>query len=122
MLTEPRRLQVFYDGACPVCRREIAFYRRRRDGAGIDWIDLSVSPPETLPPAIDRDAALERLHVIAADGRRVVGAQAFPEIWRTLSGFRTLAIVARWRAARPLLELSYAVFLRIRAGRRARIR
>lgn len=36
------KLTVYYDGACPLCRREIEFYRRRRGADAIEWVDAAV--------------------------------------------------------------------------------
>ena len=35
---DARPLTVFYDGACPLCDREISFYKRRRGAEGVRWI------------------------------------------------------------------------------------
>ena len=53
-------LTVFYDGACPLCRREIAFYRRRRGAARIRWLDISRAPEGEVAPGLSRCAALAR--------------------------------------------------------------
>jgi len=38
---------VFYDGGCPLCRREIAHYRRIDGDRQLCWIDIHAQP-ETL--------------------------------------------------------------------------
>ena len=37
----PPALTIYYDGSCPLCRREIAFYRRLRATMRLDWVDVS---------------------------------------------------------------------------------
>jgi len=39
--TEPAPLTVFYDGACPLCRREIAFYQRLDRAQRLVWRDVA---------------------------------------------------------------------------------
>jgi hypothetical protein len=43
---EPGKLTVYYDGACPLCRREIDFYRRRGRAAPIEWVDAAAGDAE----------------------------------------------------------------------------
>lgn len=45
----PMRLSVFYDGDCPLCQREIAFYRRRSGAERIRWIDVASCDEAVLP-------------------------------------------------------------------------
>lgn len=123
MVTPERNstLTVFYDGACPLCTREIAFYRRRRGANRIVWIDVSESPetnPE-LPNAeirhgLCRRAALERFHVRHADGRVITGGRAFAELWVALPG---LAFPGRLFRVWPLcilIDVAYELFLPLR--------
>ena len=32
-------LTVFYDGACPLCNREISFYKRQRGFVRLNWLE-----------------------------------------------------------------------------------
>jgi len=112
----PETLTVLYDGACPLCRREIAHVqglaRRQRD-SGLCFLD--VSHPDTSVAAVhEREALLARFHVQRADGSRLSGAEAFVAMWSRLPGWRWLARIARLPAMLLVFELTYAVFLRIR--------
>ena len=40
-ISQNARPVVFYDGACPLCSREIAHYRRRQDSDDLLWLDIS---------------------------------------------------------------------------------
>jgi len=105
---------VYFDGECPICRREIAHYRRQRGADTIAWIDASRCEEAALPPGLDRTAVMRRFHVREEDGTLVTGAAAFVTIWRRLPGFAWLARVASTRPALAILEAGYAVFLRAR--------
>jgi 3-demethoxyubiquinol 3-hydroxylase len=106
-------LTVWYDGGCPICAREIGFYRRRRGAGVIHWVDLR-EDGSALPPGIDRKTALNRFTVQAADGRVLDGAPAFRAIWARLPAFRWAAVLTRPAFMQRLLDVGYAAFLRLR--------
>ncbi len=58
----------YYDGACPLCAREIAFYRRQAGAKRIRWINVSGLSGDEVAPDLSRDAALARFHVRDIDG------------------------------------------------------
>lgn len=82
--------EVFYDGACPLCRAEIELYRR--SGADVQFTDVS---GEGAPPAeINREMALKRFHMRRGDGQLVSGAAAFAQLWKATPGWRWLGHLA----------------------------
>lgn len=107
-------LCVYFDGACPVCSREIALYKGLAGGHTIDWIDVSRADAQTLGPGLTPDAALARLHARQANGQLVSGAAAFVAVWQRLPAFAWAARLARLPGALPLLELGYRIFLKVR--------
>ncbi len=113
-MTSPATCTVYFDGTCPLCRREIAHYQRRASGADIQWIDASACDDGALGNGLTRAAALSRLHVRAADGSLVSGAAAFAAIWARVPGYGWAASVASRRPVLRLLEMAYSGFLRLR--------
>ena len=107
-------MTVLYDGACPLCRREIAFYRRRRGAAQIRWLDISRAPEGEIAPGLSRFAALARFHVLLPDGRRLSGGPAFAAVWRALPAFRPLGWAFGFKATGWLADWAYGGFLRLR--------
>ena len=105
---------VYYDSACPVCRREIAHYQRLRGAESIAWVDAATCDDAALGPGLDRARALTRFHVRDADGGLASGPQAFVAIWRRLPAFAWLAPLASSRPVLALLEVAYPWFLRAR--------
>jgi predicted DCC family thiol-disulfide oxidoreductase YuxK len=108
------RLTVYYDGACPVCSREMGFYQRQAGADDIQWVDVATCDPGLLAPQLDRDRALARLHVRREDGELVDGTAAFAAIWRQLPRLSMLGVIASWRPIGIALELGYGAFLRLR--------
>jgi predicted DCC family thiol-disulfide oxidoreductase YuxK len=112
-MAETSRTEVYYDGACPVCSREIATYRRAAGAEALCFVDVS-RPDAALAPGLTREAALARMHVRRADGSMASGAAAFAALWCALPRWAWLGRVAGWPVVAPLLELGYRGFLRVR--------
>lgn len=113
-MTRSTTCTVYFDGACPVCRREIAHYRRQRGSEAIAWVDVSSCDEAELGPGLDRSVVLSRFHVRNADGTLTSGAAAFVALWRRLPAFTWLAALASSRPVLALLEAGYSFFLRVR--------
>ncbi|HIC79372.1 MAG TPA: DUF393 domain-containing protein [Kiloniellaceae bacterium] len=115
-MSESERLTVFYDGACPLCRREIAFYQGRRGAEAVEWCDVSKMAGSEVTPGLPRDAALARFHVREASGSLVSGGAAFARLWEELPAFRVLGRTFRSAPMRWLIDRSYDLFLHLRPG------
>jgi predicted DCC family thiol-disulfide oxidoreductase YuxK len=107
-------LTVYYDGACPLCRREIGYYRHQRGAERIDWIDVSSDGADAIAPDLDRAAALTRFHVRLPDGRLADGARGFAAMWGALPGWRWLGLLVGAPVVALVMEAGYRWFLRIR--------
>jgi len=103
-------LTVWHDGACPLCRREIALMRRLDRRGAITFVDASDAAAAC---PIDRKALLARFHA-REDGRMLSGAAAFAAMWRAIPALRPLGLAARNPVALAVLERSYRGFLRVR--------
>lgn len=119
----PETLTVLYDGACPLCRREIAHVRGLADRAGdtaLCFVDISSDSAHL--PADERSRLLARFHVQRPDGSLLDGASAFVAMWARLPGWRWLARAARLPGALAVLEMAYRVFLSLRPSLQAAVR
>jgi predicted DCC family thiol-disulfide oxidoreductase YuxK len=115
-------LTVFFDGACPLCANEIAFYRRSRGGEDIRWVDASRSTNAEIAPGLRREDALRRFHVLHADGKIASGGRAFADLWAALPGIAWIGRqFQRWPLA-VLLEGAYRLFLPIRPWLQRRLK
>ena len=111
--TQPT-LTVYFDGACPLCRREIDFYRKRKGANRVAWVNLETVADDGLPGNTTRCDLLRRLHVKDADGELQSGAKAFFAIWRALPAFKILALLEKIPVLERLAEYTYTQFLKIR--------
>jgi predicted DCC family thiol-disulfide oxidoreductase YuxK len=115
---EPGTLTVWYDGACPLCTREIALMRRLDRARRIEFVDVA-SPLQACP--VDRRLLLERFHAREGD-ELLSGAAAFAAMWRAIPLLRPLGQLARLPGMLWLLEQAYRGFLRLRPALRRLLR
>ena len=116
LVNEAPPLTVLYDGACPLCRREIGVYRGLqplKPDAPVCFADVS-DTTLPLPPGTTREQLLARFHVRGRDGQLLSGAQAFLALWAALPGWRWLALAGRLPGAAWVMERGYRLFLRWR--------
>ncbi|MEL7188197.1 MAG: DUF393 domain-containing protein [Pseudomonadota bacterium] len=105
------KVKVWFDGACPLCLREIALMRRLDRKGAINFIDVSENGDPNCP--IDQADLLARFHA-EEDGVVLSGAAAFAAMWRAIPSLRTLGLMARNKAVLAVLERLYIAFLRVR--------
>ena len=105
-----KRVTVWHDGSCPLCRREIALMRRLDRRGVIAFVDAT--GPGTCP--LDRADMLARFHAREDGGPLLSGATAFAAMWRAIPLLRPLGEAARHRLVLAGLERAYRSFLRVR--------
>lgn len=93
---------LYYDGQCPLCRREISSLRAAR-GAAIALVDIHSLGDDT---PVDRHELLRTLHLRRADGQWLRGADANVSAWDNTDKARWLALL-RWPVARHVVDLGY---------------
>lgn len=106
------RVTVWFDGACPLCLKEIGLMRKLDRRKRIEFIDATSDEPVC---PVSREALLARFHA-REDGRLLSGAAAFAAMWRAIPLLRPLGLVARIPPVLWILEKLYLGFLRVRPG------
>jgi predicted DCC family thiol-disulfide oxidoreductase YuxK len=109
--TPNRQVKVWFDGACPMCIREITMMRRLDKKGAIDFVDVSGDGDPSCP--VDQAELLARFHA-QENGEILSGAAAFAAMWRAIPLLRPLGLIARSRLVLALLERLYIAFLRVR--------
>lgn len=105
-------LTVYFDGSCPLCRREIAIYRRLPEALTIAWVDVSAG--QDLGGVLSCESAMARFHVRDAQGHLFSGAAAFSQMWRLFPGWRWLGWLSAWPPMSWVFEGAYRSFLPMR--------
>ena len=112
-----KRYQLLYDGACPVCRREVLWLHRRRPDA-IEAVDIAAPGFEAEPYGLTAREVDAALYGVRPDGSVTVGMDSLREGYR-LAGLGWLISWTGWWPARPLFDALYRAFARnrMRIGR-----
>jgi predicted DCC family thiol-disulfide oxidoreductase YuxK len=107
-------VEVFYDGACPLCAREIAMLRRLDRGRGrIRFTDIATVGFDPASVGASWAALMREIHGRLPDGRLIVGVEVFRRLYAAV-GFRALVAVSRWPVIAPALSVAYTLFARNR--------
>lgn len=115
----PAALTVWFDGGCPLCRREIALFRRLDRRGAIRFVDIGT---QAVDCPIDRARLLARFHAQECGQPVVSGAAAFAAMWRAIPLLRPLGELARLPVLLWAFEQAYLGFLKIRPSLQRRLR
>lgn len=113
MMPSAASTTVYFDGSCPLCRREISLYQRATPSSPIEWIDVSGDSQCAIDGRSCSDL-MTRFHLRTADGRMLSGAAAFVQLWLLFPGWRWLGRFGSLPGMRAVLEALYVAFLRVR--------
>ena len=115
-------LEVFFDGSCPLCQREIAYYQKLDIARKLGWVDVSQNHA-TCPDGFCQQDLIKRFHVRTNEGQVVSGAAGFALMWTMLPGaWKYAGLIAQWWPMNALLELAYRTFLPFRPWLQRRAR
>lgn len=113
-------LTVFYDGACPICAREIALMRRLDRQRRLSLCDFSSPDYDVATTGLAVADLSAIIHARWADGMLITGADVFRGMWEAV-GLEFLAKLSRLSFIDPIVLKAYAWFARNRlwlTGRR----
>jgi predicted DCC family thiol-disulfide oxidoreductase YuxK len=107
-------LTVFFDGSCPICTKEIDFYRTRNGAEFLSWIDVSDKDADIASTNRSRQELLARFHVMRTDGKLISGGKAFAELWASLPGFTLFGKIFQIPGFSYIIDIGYDFFLILR--------
>lgn len=112
-------IEVYYDGACPMCSREIRLLRRLDRRQRIRFVDIAAAEFEAKTLGVSQQALMERIHGRLPDGTLLEGVEVFRRLYAAV-GFRWIVSLTRLPGVASLLDAAYSWFARRRlrlAGR-----
>ena len=107
-------IELLYDGACPLCSREVAGLRRLDRGRGrVRFADIAAPGFEPARYGRSRAELMARIHGALPDGRLLEGLEVFRRAYAAV-GLGWLLAPTRWPLLRPLADAAYRWFARNR--------
>ena len=106
-------VQVFYDSLCPVCRREIAFLKRKDKAGNLQTVDFTAPDFDPAKYGLELSDLVSRMYVRDANGVLHEGLDSFPIMWAAI-GMGWLWWWSRLPVLRQLGLAGYALFRRLR--------
>ena len=106
-------LTVFFDGACPICDREIAVMKRLDRRRQLEFCDFSAQEYDAASSGFAAADLGAVIHARWADGSVITGVEVFRAMWEAV-GLGFLARLSRLSLVEPLVLKAYAWFARNR--------
>ncbi|MDG2383279.1 MAG: DUF393 domain-containing protein [Pirellulaceae bacterium] len=103
------RVEVFYDGDCPLCLREIRMLRRLDRDQRIRFTNLASSTFDPASLGKTTTELMNEIHGRFPDGRWIVGVEVFRQLYSAV-GFGNLVRLTRLPIICHGLEVGYRLF------------
>ena len=111
--TDGWQIKLLYDAACPFCRREIHWIKRRDEANILALEDISAPDFDAGRYGLDYESVDGAIHAILPDGSIITGMEVFRRLYATI-GLGWLLAPTGWPGLRKLFDWGYRVFARNR--------
>lgn len=112
--TKGHRVEVFFDGDCPLCVREIRLLRALDRGRGrILFTDIARDDFEPRRVGLSMQALMDHIHGRLPDGKLIRGVEVFRQLYAAV-GLGSLVALTRLPVISHALDWGYEVFARNR--------
>ena len=109
----PFDVEVFFDGDCPLCLREIEILRWLDDAKRIRFTDIAAPGFDPASTGLTMFDLMDKIHGRMPDGTRIEGVEVFRQLYGAV-GFRRAVAVSRWPVIAHVLHLGYVFFAKNR--------
>jgi predicted DCC family thiol-disulfide oxidoreductase YuxK len=106
-------VEVFYDGDCPLCRREIAALRRMDRKHKVRFTNIASADFRAEDYGVSLDKFMSEIHGRLPDGSWVRGVEVFRRLY-TAVGWNSLVRLSRLPIIAGFLDHAYRLFAKNR--------
>ncbi len=110
-----KKINVFFDGSCKVCSKEISFYDRHDKKKKFNWIDLNSEDLHLKRLGISKNELLKSLHIQLQDGRIIKGVNAFRIIWREYPFLKLISYILDFKIMRIIARPIYRALVKLKS-------
>lgn len=108
-------LNVYFDGLCPLCSKEIDHYRKLKGSENIAFIDICGPQFNAATEGVDPVLVHKVMHAKYVHTNEIkTKMDAFIAIWMLLPKYHWLAALAQKAWIRPVLDIAYICFAQVR--------
>jgi predicted DCC family thiol-disulfide oxidoreductase YuxK len=107
------QLEVFFDGDCPLCTKEIAFVRRLDTKSRVLFTDIAAPGFDAASIGRTQDDLMARIQARTADGSFVDGVEVFRQMYAAV-GLSPIVALTRLPGITQLLDAGYVWFAKNR--------
>jgi predicted DCC family thiol-disulfide oxidoreductase YuxK len=104
-----QRFEVFYDGDCPLCEKEIDMIRRMDTRLRLKLTNIADDDFDPTGTGRSLQTLMREIHGRLPDGTFLVGVEVFREIYGRV-GFEKSVGFSRWPVVRQILSFGYTLF------------
>lgn len=106
-------VEVFFDGECPLCVREIDMLRRKDHANRIIFTDIAAPSFDAAAVGLDYATLMRRIHARLPGGELIEGVEVFRRLYEAI-GFGGLVALTRLPVVSQGLDLAYELFAKNR--------
>ncbi len=108
------KLTIFFDGGCPLCKREVDFLQSRNQKGYLSFIDINTSDFYLdLKYGITYKQAMERIYAFKSDGSLIKDIKVFQEAY-TLIGLGWIYAPTKLPIFDNFIEFIYGIWAKYR--------
>ncbi len=112
-MSQRPQLTMYYDGLCPLCKREVAWLKRWNKRELVAFEDFTAQEFNASAHGFTEAQLVKAMHAKDADGKVLVGVAAFRRAY-SLLGIGWMVNWTNWPILKPVADLGYRIFAWIR--------
>lgn len=109
----PYRVEIFFDGDCPLCEKEISAIRWMDRRERVRFTDIAQEGFDPAAYGKDMPTLMAEIHGRDARGEWLIGVEVFRQVYAAI-GFGPVVALTRLPGVRQLLDLGYGFFAKRR--------